>query len=604
MSGSTNPQVRLQQAVAQIGRGDLDGARANLTALLREAPNHPDLLQLMGVVHRRSGRFADAIASFRASLAQIEKQPHVHNNLASALAAAGDREQAERHYRRALTLSPGFADAQYNLALLLLNTKPEDAKTLLLAVSRAHPANANAFDALGLALGKLGDLKGALAAASQAASLAPNSHTAQHNLGQAALAVRDYAGAERAYNAALRLNSGSDASWMGLGNALRSQERNDDATKAFENAVVANPSNRDAHRLLNEMLWQTGQTQRFLSSYPTALASRPTDTPLRISYANELLRVRQPAEALKELGIATASAPDDPTANDTIARALSMLGDFEKALVHHRRATTQKPEDAELASNLVETLLKAELHAEALDASITALDRFPRDQSLLAMHTTALQILGDPRLDRLADFATTAKTFDIEPPQGFADEGAFNAALAEELRRLHATKVHPTDQTLRGGTQTFGALFDRADPLIAQLRLQIEQAITRYIAEMPDDKSHPFFARKSRSFGFSGSWSVRLHEGGFHTNHIHPKGWISSAYYVAVPAEAATAPTNPGWFKMGETNLQLGRHEKVQRLVQPKVGRLVLFPSYFWHGTVPFQSESERLTVAFDVVPA
>jgi hypothetical protein len=30
---------------------------------------------------------------------------------------------------------------------------------------------------------------------------------------------------------------------------------------------------------------------------------------------------------------------------------------------------------------------------------------------------------------------------------------------------------------------------------------------------------------------------------------------------------------------------------------------LVLFPSYFWHGTVPFASEQARLTVAFDVLP-
>jgi hypothetical protein len=31
---------------------------------------------------------------------------------------------------------------------------------------------------------------------------------------------------------------------------------------------------------------------------------------------------------------------------------------------------------------------------------------------------------------------------------------------------------------------------------------------------------------------------------------------------------------------------------------------LVLFPSYFWHGTIPFQSPQPRLTVAFDAVPA
>jgi hypothetical protein len=31
---------------------------------------------------------------------------------------------------------------------------------------------------------------------------------------------------------------------------------------------------------------------------------------------------------------------------------------------------------------------------------------------------------------------------------------------------------------------------------------------------------------------------------------------------------------------------------------------LVLFPSFFWHGTVPFTRGERRLTAAFDVVPA
>jgi hypothetical protein len=41
----------------------------------------------------------------------------------------------------------------------------------------------------------------------------------------------------------------------------------------------------------------------------------------------------------------------------------------------------------------------------------------------------------------------------------------------------------------------------------------------------------------------------------------------------------------------------------VARYVQPHPGRLVLFPSYFWHGTVPIQGPDARLTIAFDAVP-
>jgi hypothetical protein len=41
----------------------------------------------------------------------------------------------------------------------------------------------------------------------------------------------------------------------------------------------------------------------------------------------------------------------------------------------------------------------------------------------------------------------------------------------------------------------------------------------------------------------------------------------------------------------------------VRRAVQPKIGRLVLFPSYFWHGTVAFRAPQSRTTIAFDAVP-
>ena len=99
----------------------------------------------------------------------------------------------------------------------------------------------------------------------------------------------------------------------------------------------------------------------------------------------------------------------------------------------------------------------------------------------------------------------------------------------------------------------------------------------------------------------SGSWSCRLHSGGFHDNHVHHKGWISSAYYVALPD--ATRESEQGWLKFGESNIALGERDRPERLVQPVVGKLVLFPSYYWHGTVPFASNDPRMTVAFDVVP-
>ena len=68
-------------------------------------------------------------------------------------------------------------------------------------------------------------------------------------------------------------------------------------------------------------------------------------------------------------------------------------------------------------------------------------------------------------------------------------------------------------------------------------------------------------------------------------NHLHPAGWISSAYYVSLPEATKAGDSQEGWIKFGEprwTTPKCG----VEKVVQPKEGRLVLFPSYMWHGTM------------------
>jgi hypothetical protein len=99
---------------------------------------------------------------------------------------------------------------------------------------------------------------------------------------------------------------------------------------------------------------------------------------------------------------------------------------------------------------------------------------------------------------------------------------------------------------------------------------------------------------------FSGSWSVRLLSGGRHVSHVHPQGWFSSALYVALPPLEDRGPEPAGWLTLGEPSNDLELDLPPFRLIEPKPGRLALFPSTMWHGTKPF-AEGERLTVAFDV---
>ena len=188
---------------------------------------------------------------------------------------------------------------------------------------------------------------------------------------------------------------------------------------------------------------------------------------------------------------------------------------------------------------------------------------------------------------------------DFDLPLGAGDL----AAMAEVLRGLHVAREAPFDQTLKGGTQTEGALLARREPEIRQLKAALSDAVAEYIAGLPAaDPTHPLLAKPRDGFRYAGSWSVRLTGAGFHVNHVHTTGWLSSAFYVALPDEVADAAGKPGWLTFGEPPAELGLSIEPFHLIQPKPGRLALFPSTLWHGTRPF-TQGERLTVAFDVVP-
>ena len=96
---------------------------------------------------------------------------------------------------------------------------------------------------------------------------------------------------------------------------------------------------------------------------------------------------------------------------------------------------------------------------------------------------------------------------------------------------------------------------------------------------------------------------VRLTEGGYHTAHFHPNGILSSACYIAVPEETvADASDKAGWLGLGRPPPELGVDLEPLASFEPRPGRLVLFPSFLFHGTRRVTG-GERLTVAFDLVP-
>jgi tetratricopeptide (TPR) repeat protein len=277
-------------------------------------------------------------------------------------------------------------------------------------------------------------------------------------------------------------------------------------------------------------------------------------------------------------------------------------GQREAAIAHFRRAIEADPASDMFRLDLAGSQIVLAQYRDALSTIEPVRERSPSDQQAIAFEGLAWRFLGDPRAERLNDYQAFVEKSILRPPPEWGHVASFNRRLEAVLAGLHNSSRHPLEQTLRGGTQTMGELFDRDAPEIKVVRGMIEAAVRDYIRGLPDDPDHVFLGRKSDGFRFAGSWSVRLRSQGFHLNHLHSEGWISSAYYVGLPQ--AVERGEQGWIRFGETNLSLGDRERVARTIRPEVGALVLFPSYIYHGTAPFEDQDQfRTTIAFDVVP-
>ncbi|HEY0625891.1 MAG TPA: putative 2OG-Fe(II) oxygenase, partial [Allosphingosinicella sp.] len=211
----------------------------------------------------------------------------------------------------------------------------------------------------------------------------------------------------------------------------------------------------------------------------------------------------------------------------------------------------------------------------------------------------AWRLTADARADWLDAHGALVSVLDIREDLPPLDQ------LRNHLRGLHRAKGEYLDQSVRGGTQTDGPLLSRIEPEIRTTREAILKAVRKYVSELsPIDPAHPLLGhRRDRRPRFAGSWSVRLRGEGHHANHVHPQGWISSALYISLPERTGgSGDETAGWLTLGKPQESLGIDLPATRLIEPREGQLVLFPSWMWHGTLPFP-EGERLTIAFDVAP-
>ena len=533
-TSANDPEIQflLQKALAHFQKNEALQGESLLSSILQKRPDEPDALQLLGLLRRLQGRLPEAEALYRRSLMMKPNQPQVHHNLGHLLKATDRADEAIVAFREAIRLKPNYAEAYLNLGLTLADKeKFADAERAYREALRLQPGFLMAKQSLVAALNSQGRPREAEQIARQALAQStrrPRQTAAlKHNLGVSLSAQRRHAEALQSFNDAQTLVPDIHNTDRARANALQGMGRMDEAVDSYQRAIARNPLDLAAHSDLNQLLYRMEKNDAFLRSYDDVAAAFPRIGALPLGKANFLLQLERFEDAREFYARAAKLLPDSVTPHDGVAQALAGLNDFEGAIREHEIAVKMEPENANAWCNFAQTLSRGGDAKRALRAAEQALRRGPFHQGALAIWGTALAQLEDPRNEMLNDYENFVQVFDLEPPEGFADMDVFNAALNQYLDPLHTDRREFTNQTLRGGTQTIENLFGVGHAPIEMLRQRIDEAVGRYIAGMTENAEHPLLGRRASKFLYAGSWSSRLRDCGFHTNHVHPKGWIS-----------------------------------------------------------------------------
>ena len=558
----------------------------------------------------QGGRVAEGEALCRQVLKAAPAQPEALHLLAMAARARGAAAEAESLLRQAIQVAPDFVPGWYGLGMLLHGAGQfSEAGRCATRVTALAPRHAAGWELLAAAEQKQGHLDAAIAACRQGLGHAPAASRLHYSLGQLLRQDCSFAEAVLAYDDAGRCGYETPELYQNRGEALYEAGDVRQALECFAAGIARFPGSALLHRLGARFHWQVGGPGDPLARLWQAARSEPRNAALWQVLVDLLIRLDRAEDARSALAEArTRGCALTPDLQLLDAIGSAKAGELTRATESFARLVAAHPGRSGFKLAFAEHLLSAgdPARAEVLCAEILAVD--PLEQSAWAFRGTAWQLLGDPRETWLLDYEGMVRQVEVEPPASHDSTGAFFSEVRGVLEDLHRMQAHPIEQTVRGGTQTNGFLFRLKHPLLRLLEQQIRLAVRATLASFPRDPAHPFWGRRlsqpeGDGFRFAGAWSVRLRSQGYHTNHMHPEGWISSALYVALPGEVRDGDGDAGHLQFGMPPAELGIAVPPRRVVKPEIGVLSLFPSYMWHGTVPFRSEQPRITVAFDLVP-
>ena len=549
-----------------------------------------------GVAAHREGKLQDAERLYRAILQSQPAHPDANHNLGVIAISVNKADAALPLFKTALEANPKIEQFWLSYIDALIKTeKFDDARRVLSDAQQAGVTAAKLWANLGVAFQQEKRITDAKIAYEKALALNPKSAAISSNLGAMAREAGELESALGYFEKALEIEPNLAEAHSNLGSTLQGLGRLDEAEASYKQAIALQPDFANAHSNLGNTLKRLGRLDEAEASYKQAIALQPDFANAHSNLGNTLIELGRLNEAEVSYKQAIALKPDFAEAHYNLGKTLKRLGRLDEAEASYTQAIALKADYTEAHNQLLDCLFlqdKKSAFFDELDYLINQ-DKVSSIIGSLACRSALKYGLEKPNL-------FCAKPLNYVLHNDLNTRYDFEKIFVEKAKSiLNESRILNRRQTLlENGNQTSGNIFDiknyDTNEIQNIIRVEVEKYRTKF-----KESDEGLIKKMPAEYSLYG-WFISMKSGGNLKPHIHTEGWLSGSIYINVPRKLKVDSGNLV-VSLGEENDAIGTRINEKKTINVVTGSVVLFPASLMHYTIPFESEEERIVLAFDM---
>jgi tetratricopeptide (TPR) repeat protein len=617
----------INRAIIRLRENNINAAIKDAEMAVTLKPHLFHIWELLGTLRYQNKDRSGAIEALKKAHTLEPTNVSVMVDLGELLRQEGKTMEAILVLEEATKIAPKNTKAWTNLGTTFQQTnRIDDAKSAYAKALEINPKLATVLNNLGIISKDAGDWKAAEQYVEQALEVQPDFIEAFNNFGSILNAQGRLEDAEAIYRKAIAINPRIAGIHSNLGGVLQGLGKVKDAEASYRNAIMLDPYLEFAHYNLGIALKELGRLEDAEAIYRKALVLKPDFVEVYNNLGIILHESGRLEEAEKTYRKALMLKPDHAVAFNNLGMTLQELGKLEEAEIAYRKAVALKPDFPEGLYNLGVWLFDTKQYDQA--AELLKLFNFKNSQSYLLRcyyfqkKQTKFYELLDCLITQgeansvIGSLSCRAEIrYGIVKPNSFCSD-PFKYVLHTDLSSQYdfpsifikpITTILSENKSLEriqnhltNGRQTFGNVFTLERDLTEEIKKILHYEIDKYRVCFKDSEEG-IIKKWPVEYDLYG-WLISMKSGGKLRPHMHEKGWISGSVYINVPSKSRTDSGNLVVCIDDEDYLVDGKtsHENI---IDVTTGSLCLFPASLLHYTIPFESEDDRIVLAFDVVP-